>query len=622
MTVASGGAQKNSGDLGEPEDSTEPQKPADARIDSAEQGPRGPLGALSVETIRHDIRQPLQTLSLLQGLLAMREEDPVLRSHVTRLREAIEALGGMLDVLEDLQRAGAVPPAPRFAGFPIAPVLNRLRSEFSYHAEARGLRLRMIPCRAVVHSDSRLLEQVIRTLLLAAMKMMSRGTVLLGCRRRQGKLSVELWISGETIPSDQQQELLDEFHRSEPHPNENGIVHSIVKPLSDALGLSVKARTRPGTGLLFTADMPMSPISQADVVSDAASPGAGTENVIASGAVAIVSDSLSEHEALTFLLREAGYQVTAVRHRAGQMELEGGGGMQPEIIVADFSGLTKGIANHLIGELRSLLGPRTPALVIADEAWRAAQPEPIGDPVTYLTKPATAEGITIHVSQALVAARDRLAAPRNKDRRLPQQTTFIVDDDRLLGEAMSALLKARGDQVEWHASAESFLASYTPLRRGCVVVDDKLPGMRGVEMLEKLKTEGATLPAIMITGHGDVATAVRAMRVGAIDYMEKPVNHGRLLSAIDYALDLDKESAEALARRQELAARYATLTQRERQVLDLVAKGASSKSIARNLGISQRTVENHRAAVMKRMGASSLSDLIRAVMELHSPHEP
>jgi two-component system CheB/CheR fusion protein len=191
-----------------------------------------------------------------------------------------------------------------------------------------------------------------------------------------------------------------------------------------------------------------------------------------------------------------------------------------------------------------------------------------------------------------------------------------VDDDRLVLDAMSALLKARGDRAEVYSSAEGFLDSYQPPRRGCLVVDDKLPGLRGVELLEKLKVEGATLPAIVVTGHGDIATAVRAMRAGAIDFIEKPVHHGRLLAAIDRALDIDKGFADALVRRQEVAARYATLTQRERQVMDLVVKGASSKAIGRLLNISQRTVESHRAAVMKRMGASSLSDLIRAVMEL------
>ena len=116
-------------------------------------------------------------------------------------------------------------------------------------------------------------------------------------------------------------------------------------------------------------------------------------------------------------------------------------------------------------------------------------------------------------------------------------------------------------------------------------------------------------------------TAVRAMKAGAIDYMEKPVFHERLLLAIDHALEIDQGSADSLARRQQLASRFAALTQRERQVLDLVVKGASSKSIARVLNISQRTVENHRAAVMKRLGATSLSDLIRIVMQVGSSRE-
>src|SRR5262249_28346240 len=147
------------------------------------------------------------------------------------------------------------------------------------------------------------------------------------------------------------------------------------------------------------------------------------------------------------------------------------------------------------------------------------------------------------------------------------QTTFVVEDDRVLSEAISALLRARGEQVALYSSGESFLEDYTPFRRGCLVVDDKLPGLKGVELLEKLRAEGATLPAIMITGHGEITTAVRAMKAGAIDYMEKPVFHERLLSAIDHALEIDEGSADSLARRQQLAARFAALTPRERQVL-------------------------------------------------------
>jgi two-component system CheB/CheR fusion protein len=266
-----------------------------------------------------------------------------------------------------------------------------------------------------------------------------------------------------------------------------------------------------------------------------------------------------------------------------------------------------------------MLGQRVPVVMILDGEWRTQSP--IADPVTYLSKPATAEEVTGRVRQTLAAARVRLAVSRTKDERSAKQTIFIVDDDRLLLETMGALLRARGEDVEVHSNAEGFLKSYAPSRRGCLVVDDKLPGLGGVDLLEKLRGDGAMLPSIVITGHGDIATAVRAMRAGAVDYIEKPVNHEQLLAAIDRALEIDKESADVVARRKELAARHATLTHRERQVMGLVVKGASSKSIGRLLNISQRTVESHRAAVMKRMGAASLSELIRTVMELGSSQE-
>jgi two-component system, chemotaxis family, CheB/CheR fusion protein len=579
----------------------------------------GSFKALSVGTLRHDIRQPLQTLSLLQGVLAMREEDSDLQAHITRLREAIEALGGIMDVLEDLERPAAHPPVPRLVDFPIDSVLNRLRSEFAYHAEAKGLKLRVVSSRAVVHSDARSLEQLVRALLLAAIKMTSRGRVLLGCRRRHSRLRLEMWTGGEMIAPALQQEILDEFHRSAPLSSETEIVHSIVKPLSDMLGLSVKARSRPGVGLLFTADVPMGQTPRSELVQDVAILDGGLLQAGARGVVAAVSDNPSEYEALKLLLQEAGYQVVAVRHGAGRVEFEAVGGMQAEVIVADFALLTKDVVS-LIGETRKMLGPLVPVVMILDGEWRTQSPS-IADPVTYLDKPATAEEITDRVRQTLAAARIRLAVSRTKDQRAAQQTIFIVDDDRLLLGAMGALLRARGEDVEVHSNAEAFLQSYAPSRRGCLVVDDKLPGVRGVDLLERLNAEGAMLPSIVITGHGDIATAVRAMRAGAVDYIEKPVHHGQLLAAIDRALEIDRESADVVARRKELAARYATLTHRERQVMELVVKGASSKSIGRMLNISQRTVESHRAAVMKRMGATSLSELIRTVVEVGSPQE-
>ncbi|HET7852268.1 MAG TPA: response regulator, partial [Methyloceanibacter sp.] len=267
---------------------------------------------------------------------------------------------------------------------------------------------------------------------------------------------------------------------------------------------------------------------------------------------------------------------------------------------------------------RTAMGPHTPIIVITNESSAEVQSSPDRDPVTYLSRPASPEEITALVSQSLAAARTRFITPRTRNRRSSNQTTFIVDDDHLLLDAMSALLKVRDERTEVYSSAEGFLKSYATSRRGCLVVDDKLPGLGGVELLEELKDKGAMLPGIVITGHGDIAGAVRAMRAGAIDYIEKPVSAGQLLSAIERALEIDRELADKLARRQELRARYATLTEREREVLEHVANGASSKVIGRMLKISQRTVENHRSRVMKRMGANSLSDLIQAVLELRS----
>jgi two-component system, chemotaxis family, CheB/CheR fusion protein len=180
------------------------------------------------------------------------------------------------------------------------------------------------------------------------------------------------------------------------------------------------------------------------------------------------------------------------------------------------------------------------------------------------------------------------------------------------------VLGLQGQKVELFSSSEDFLKAYIRDQRGCLVIDNKLPGMDGVELLERLKSEGSTLPSIMITGHGDTATAVRALKAGAIDYIDKPMSYEALLSAVERALEIDRSSADALIRRRELAARIAELTPRERQVLDLVVGGYSSKKIAQILDISQRTVENHRAAIMRRAGATSLPDLIRIVMQLRS----
>jgi two-component system CheB/CheR fusion protein len=171
-----------------------------------------------------------------------------------------------------------------------------------------------------------------------------------------------------------------------------------------------------------------------------------------------------------------------------------------------------------------------------------------------------------------------------------------------------------GRTVEAFDSCEGFLDIYRPGRQGCLVVDVQMPGMDGFELLQRLQAERQRLPAIMITGHGDVTMAVRAMKAGAVDFIEKPIGYRELLATVDRALERVGDTAKASAWRHTAATSIAGLTARQRQVMDLVLAGHPSKNIAADLGVSQRTVENHRAAVMKKTGSRSIPALIRLAL--------
>lgn len=216
-------------------------------------------------------------------------------------------------------------------------------------------------------------------------------------------------------------------------------------------------------------------------------------------------------------------------------------------------------------------------------------------------------------------------------------TIFVIDDDDMVRDYVRLLLELDGRTVEAYTCSEAFLAAYRPGRNGCLVIDLHMPGMSGIELLERLAADGHRLPAIMITGRGDVKTAVQAMKVGAVDFIEKPFPQGELIASIDRALEQYRNSNEPSGwgegrpqpedgltprERQAMdqiaaatAKRIAGLTSRQRQVMDLIVAGHLNKEIAWRLGISQRTVENHRATVMKKTGAKSLPDLIHLVMK-------
>lgn len=195
-----------------------------------------------------------------------------------------------------------------------------------------------------------------------------------------------------------------------------------------------------------------------------------------------------------------------------------------------------------------------------------------------------------------------------------EPTVFVVDDDRDVRDGLQWLIESVGLKVELYESAERFLYAYQSTRPGCLVLDVRMPGMSGLELLENLRAREFPLPVILLTGHGSVRVAVRAMKAGAVDVIEKPYADEELLDQIQTALRRDALERKEMAERNVIAARMDSLTSRERQVLDLVVKGAANKVIAAELGIGDRTVETHRKKVMDKMRAKSLAELVNLVL--------
>jgi FixJ family two-component response regulator len=202
-----------------------------------------------------------------------------------------------------------------------------------------------------------------------------------------------------------------------------------------------------------------------------------------------------------------------------------------------------------------------------------------------------------------------------------QQATpiiFVVDDDEGVRNSLRFLLKSVGLNTRALASASEFLEAYKPNQPGCLLLDVRMPGMSGIELQQQLNLRGATIPVIFITGHGDIPMAVEAMQHGAFDFLQKPFRDQDLIDRIQRALERDARNRAALTQHARIRERFQSLTPREREVLILMTRGKPNKVMAAELGVSQRTVEIHRARVMEKSGAASLAQLVRMVMDLES----
>lgn len=570
----------------------------------------------------HDLRQPLQTLALLQGMLAMTVKDERSQQLVVRLDETLGAISGMLNALLDINQieSGAVQAEPVL--FPVNDLFERLKDEFCYHAQAHGLSFHVVPCSLSIESDPRLLEQMIRNLLSNALKYTKHGKVLLGCRRRKGILSIEIWDTGIGIPDSELQTIFEEYHQLDNPARERtrglGLGLSIVRRLEALLGHRVHVRSRPGKGSVFAIDIalpaedPIKHTEPAKPDSDTAS--AGEHN--RTGTILIVEDDTEVRDLLELLLKGAGHRVASVSDGASALDLVARGMIRPDLLLTDYNLPNDMDGLSLVSKLRQKINREIPVIVLTGDISTGTLRNIAQQNCIQLNKPVKSKELTQAIQRLLPVQ------PATRSTQIPPNSgrpiIFVVDDDSHVRKGIKDLLEESGRIVEDYPSCEAFLQAWHPGGEACLLIDAYLPGMKGLELLQRLKDENRHLPTIMITGNSDVRMVVKAMKAGASDFIEKPILSNDLLASIERALEQSRDSSKLVAWRQSAADHVAELTSRQRQIMEMVLAGQPSKNIAADLGISQRTVENHRASIMRKTGSKSLPALARLALDAAS----
>jgi two-component system CheB/CheR fusion protein len=438
-----------------------------------------------------------------------------------------------------------------------------------------------------------------------------------------------VWDTGRGIPEVEIPSIFREFRRLDNSAGKGrrgfGLGLAIVRKFSDLLGHIVYVQSRPGKGSVFAIEVPLAaqvqePPPQKQVVS--IMPGA-----VRSTTILIVESEPKTREMLDRLFVGEGYRVLAAAKgdEAVSLALEVA---KPDIIVAGYQLLDGSTGPQIVTELREAICQAVPAVVLTGSISSDSVREIAKGNCVQRSKPADADEL-LHLIQSLLTKAKASSIQTGKSEGLHPRynstvvrpTIFVVDDDSAVREGMRELLG--GDErwsVETYPSGELFLEKLGSRRDGVLVVDSQMPGLSGIDLLERLDLEGRVLPAIMVTGHADVRLAVRAMGAGVVAFLEKPVQFDELIGHIERALERARNAAARYRWHDTAMTLIGKLTPREREVMKLVIEGNANKQMAYRLGINQRTIETHRATIMKKLGARSLSDLIHVAIAAAPRH--
>ena len=571
----------------------------------------------------HDLRQPLQTLALLQGLLAKRVEGEKAKKLIDGIDEALGAMTEMLNTLLNINQIEVGAIKATLVEFPVNDLLDRLRSELTYHAEEAGLNLKVMSCELSIRSDLRLLEQMIRNLLSNAFKYTRRGRVLVGCRRRGTSLRIEVWDTGVGIPKAELAAVFEEYYQVDNAARQRshglGLGLSIVKSLGALLDHPIHVRSLPGKGSVFSIQVPTTakartpqavPLAELLSAPETARPSRGT--------VLIIEDDVDVRDHLELFLNDEGYFAATASDGASALKWAEDLRGPLDLVLADYN-LPNGMNGVEVAQkLRHDLDRQIPFIILTGDTTIEALRNIATHDCVLFNKPVKLRELIRAIEKLLKQPPSSAKAEHGPTVGAPADftgpTILVVDDDDRIRAVLRAVLEDDGRLVDTFASCEEFLVAFDPEKPALLLIDAYLPGMSGLELLEKLRHDGHRLPAIMITGNSDVTMAVQAMKAGASDFIEKPVGRDELIRSINLALELSADSSKAAQWREAAVNHLAGLTPRQRDVMERVLAGHPSKNIAADLGISQRTVENHRASIMKRTGSKSLPALARLAL--------
>jgi two-component system CheB/CheR fusion protein len=564
----------------------------------------------------HDLRQPLQTLLLLHHHLEPIVKGRETKQIVARIGTTLDSISGMLNALLDINRidTGVIP--VELKDCRLESLFKRLGNEFNYHAEAKGLELRVVPCRQHIVSDLPLLEQILRNLLSNAIKYTVDGKILLGCRRKGDKLRIQIIDTGVGIDRNDLNTIFDEYHQLNTVPNETerglGLGLAIVKRLTTLLGHHIEVASWRGKGTVFSLSIDLAggdAHHQAATVG-AIRPEAENETPLPPYNIVLIDDEPEVLALLEVTLKKSGHNVWTAPNEVTANRILAAMSEPPDIIIADYN-LTNRINGLLLAKkFRDKFDHSLPIIILTGDISTNVLRQIAQENCLHFHKPirpGDLEKAMLRLVRRSVPRETPTEPPRSSD----AAVISIVEDDDTLGENLRNALKNSGFIVNLYSSSEMFLQNHTPGDSQCLILDAYLPGMGGIELLHHLNETGGSMPTIIITGLADPMLGVNAMKAGAIDFIEKPINLEELRESISRGLNQSQQMAKRDSYLEDVAKAYANLTERQVEVMELVLAGLPSKNIAADLGISQRTVENHRAAIMKKTRSNSLPALAR-----------